>query len=359
MNISPSFWQEKKVFVTGHTGFKGAWLCLWLQSLGARVTGYALAPATEPSLFVLARVADEMDSHIGDLRNFDTLQSVMRKSEPDIVLHLAAQALVRYSYVHPLETYETNVMGTAHVLEAARTIPSVRSIVVVTSDKCYENREWERGYVETDAMGGHDPYSSSKGCSELVAAAYRNSFFSGDDSVTALASARAGNVIGGGDWALDRIVPDAMRAFMKGEPLKLRHPQAVRPWQHVLEPLHGYLMLAERLYNDGRAFAEGWNFGPHDESSQSVGWIVSQMEKIWGGGVCSEVSPDAHAEKFHEATLLRLDCTKAAQQLDWHPKLTMDKTLEWTVEWYRRFQTLEKTMREFTLQQIADYEALS
>ena len=357
MNINPIFWKDKTVFVTGHTGFKGAWLCLWLQSLGARVTGYALKPATEPSLFELAGVAGGMNSHIGDIRDFDALQSVMSNSKPDIVLHLAAQALVRYSYVHPLETYETNVMGTAHVLEAARHIPSVRSIVVVTSDKCYENRERERGYVETDAMGGHDPYSSSKGCSELVAAAYRNSFFSGSDSAAALASARAGNVIGGGDWALDRIVPDAMRAFMKGEPLKLRHPGAVRPWQHVLEPLHGYLLLAERLFNEGRTFAEGWNFGPDDESSQPVGWIVSRMEKIWGGGVCSEVAPDACAEKFHEAKLLRLDCAKAAQRLDWHPKLTMEKTLEWTVAWYRRFQT-SKTLREFTMQQITDYEAL-
>lgn len=355
MNINPTFWKNKNVFLTGHTGFKGTWLSLWLQALGANVTGFAQPPETEPNLFEMAHVADAMDSQVGDIREFETLRASMSASQPDIILHLAAQALVRYSYDHPLETYATNVMGTAHLLEAARSIPSIRSIVIVTSDKCYENREWERGYHEDDAMGGHDPYSSSKGCSELVAAAYRNSFFSTDDSTASIASARAGNVIGGGDWATDRIVPDTMLAFMQGESVQLRNPNAIRPWQHVLEPLHGYLLLAERLYDDGHSFSEGWNFGPHDESAQPVGQIVDRMEKIWGGNASSEFKPDAQA--VHEATLLRLNCTKAAKRLDWHPKLELDATLEWTVEWYRQLQQ-HADMRSYTQQQIKNYEAL-
>jgi len=356
MNIDRAFWNGKKVFLTGHTGFKGSWLSLWLQSMGAHVTGYALPPETDPNLFEMAHVADGMNSQIGDIREFKPLREAMSAAQPDIVLHLAAQALVRHSYDHPLETYATNVMGTAHLLEAVRSIPSVRSVVIVTSDKCYENREWERGYLETDAMGGHDPYSSSKGCSELVTAAYRNSFFSAAETPAAIASARAGNVIGGGDWATDRIVPDTMLAFMRGESVHIRNPNAIRPWQHVIEPLHGYLLLAEHLYNNGEGFSEGWNFGPDDESSVPVGQIVEQMEKIWGGEASSEIKSDPNA--VHEATLLRLDCTKAAERLDWHPKLTLGPTLEWTVEWYRQFKQ-QADMRAFTIEQIEQYEALS
>jgi CDP-glucose 4,6-dehydratase len=355
MNIDPAFWNKKKIFLTGHTGFKGTWLSLWLQSMGCEVTGYALPPETNPNLFEMANVADGMNSVTGNVQDFEHLQSAITAAQPDIVLHLAAQALVRYSYDHPVETYATNVMGTVNLLEACRTVPSIRSIVIVTSDKCYENREWERGYVETDAMGGHDPYSSSKGCSELVASAYRNSFFSGDDSNCAVASGRAGNVIGGGDWALDRIVPDTLMAFMRGEAASIRNPNAVRPWQHVLEPLHGYLLLTERLYKEGRTFADGWNFGPADESSVPVGTMVQKMEEIWGGDVRAEINVDPNA--VHEATLLRLDCAKAAERLNWHPKLTLDPTLEWTVEWYRALHQ-GADMRAFTIDQIKQYENL-
>ncbi len=355
MNINRSFWKDKRIFLTGHTGFKGTWLSLWLQSLGAHVTGCALPPASSPNLFDIARVADGMDSKFIDIREADSLRHAMIAAQPDIVLHLAAQALVRYSYEAPVETFDTNVMGTVHLLEAARQIPSVRSIVVISSDKCYENREQEHGYIETDAMGGHDPYSSSKGCTELVAAAYRNSFFSGENPAARLASARAGNVIGGGDWAADRIVPDTMNAFMKGRAVHLRNPDAVRPWQHVLEPRHGYLMLAECLWHDGANFAEGWNFGPYDDSAQPVGQIVDRMGKIWGGDASSEFKPNPNA--VHEATLLRLNIEKAETRLDWHPKLSLEKTLDWTVEWYRAFSQ-GKDMRSYTLDQIKQYENL-
>ena len=355
MNIDPAFWNGKHICITGHTGFKGSWLSLWLQSLGAKLTGYALPPETDPNLFEMADIASGMNSIIGNVQDVESLRTALAEAQPDIVLHLAAQALVRASYDAPLETYATNVMGTANLLEAVRSIPSVRSVVIVTSDKCYENREWNRGYTEEDAMGGHDPYSSSKGCSELVTSAYRNSFFSADDTPAFIASGRAGNVIGGGDWAPDRIVPDTMLAFMRGESVQIRNPNAVRPWQHVLEPLHGYLLLAERLFKKGQAFAEGWNFGPNDESSVPVGQIVNQMENIWGGNVSSEININPNA--VHEATLLRLDCTKATEQLDWHPKLTLIPTLEWTVEWYRQLHQ-GADMRTVTLEQIKQYEDL-
>lgn len=354
MNIDPAFWNGKKVVLTGHTGFKGSWLSLWLQSLGAQVTGIALPPETNPSLFEMARVAQGMDSQFIDIRDRDALGDAIAAARPDVLLHLAAQPLVRRSYEAPVETFATNVMGTVHVLEAARAVPSLRAIVVISSDKCYENREQEQGYVETDAMGGHDPYSCSKGCTELVAASYRNSFFAVSGN-THLASARAGNVIGGGDWALDRIVPDTMKAFIAGEPVHLRNPNAVRPWQHVLEPLHGYLLLAERLFKDGADFSEGWNFGPHDDSTQTVGAIVGRMETLWGGGASSEIKADPNA--VHEATLLRLNITKAEEKLDWHPRLRLTQTLEWTVEWYRRCSENDD-MHAFTLEQLKQYEAL-
>ncbi len=355
MKIDPAFWNGKRVFVTGHTGFKGTWLSLWLQSMGCEVTGYALPPETDPNLFEMAGVAAGMNSITGNVQDLAPLRTALSGAQPDIVLHLAAQALVRYSYDHPIETYATNVMGTVNLLEACRTVPSVRSVVIVTSDKCYENREWERGYVETDAMGGHDPYSSSKGCSELVTSAYRNSFFSGCDTACAVASGRAGNVIGGGDWALDRIVPDTLMAFMRGEAASIRNPNAVRPWQHVLEPLHGYLLLAERLFKEGRTFAEGWNFGPSEESSVPVGTMVQKMEELWGDSVRAEIQVDPDA--VHEATLLRLDCSKAAGKLDWHPKLDLDETLQWTVEWYRKLHE-GADMTAFTMEQIKHYGEL-
>ena len=285
--VDKSFWVGKVVLLTGHTGFKGSWLSLWLQSMGANVIGYALPPPTNPSLFISANVANDMTSIAGDMRDFPALLSVVEKYQPEIIIHMAAQSLVRHSYANPVETYSTNVMGTVHLLEAARQADSVRAIINVTSDKCYENREWIWGYRENEAMGGYDPYSNSKGCAELVAAAYRNSYFnpaSFADHGVGLASARAGNVIGGGDWAEDRLIPDIMRAITQNKPASIRNPHAIRPWQHVLEPLSGYLMLAEKLWKNGAAFGEAWNFGPNDEDAKPVQWIVEQLTKSWGEG---------------------------------------------------------------------------
>jgi CDP-glucose 4,6-dehydratase len=347
---SSSFWAGKRVFVTGHTGFKGAWTCLWLQSMGAKVCGYALAPNTEPNLYTIARVGAGMESCIGDVRDLDAVHSAMSRFEPEIVLHLAAQALVRDSYDDPVGTYATNVMGTVHVLEAIRRVSSVRAAVVVTSDKCYENREWVWGYRENEAMGGYDPYSSSKGCAELVTAAYRRSFDAGGSA--AIASARAGNVIGGGDWAKDRLVPDIMRALAAGEPVALRNPQAIRPWQHVLEPLHGYILLAERLWHDKRCYAEGWNFGPEDSDSRPVSWIADALVQSWGGGSWM-LSPGEHP---HEARSLKLDISKAKSKLGWAPRWDLATALERIVEWYRGFHA-GQDMRALTLAQIAAYAA--
>ena len=278
--VNASFWRGKKVFVTGHTGFKGGWLCLWLQQLGANVTGYALQPPTTPSLFEIAVIGRGMESIIGDIREATTLSDAVRTAQPELVIHMAAQPLVRYSYENPIETYSTNVMGTVHLLEAIRKTQSVKAVVCVTSDKCYENREWEWGYRENDPLGGYDPYSNSKACAELVTAAYRNSYFNPDkyfEHGVAVASARAGNVIGGGDWAQDRLVPDMLRAIECGKPVLIRNPDAIRPWQHVLEPLSGYLLLAESLLTHGPANAEAWNFGPHDADAKPVRWIVDRL----------------------------------------------------------------------------------
>lgn len=344
-----SFWQGKKVLLTGHTGFKGSWLALWLQQLGAEVVGLALPPPTQPSLFEDARVAEGMVSIEGDIRRLDTLRGVLAERRPEIVLHLAAQALVRVSYAQPVETYETNIMGTAHVLEAVRHADSVRAVVIVTSDKCYENREWDRGYGEDEPMGGHDPYSSSKGCAELVTAAYRRSFFS--DGRVAVASARAGNVIGGGDWAEDRLVPDIVKAFRAGRPVLLRNPRAIRPWQHVLEPLRGYLMLAERLWTDGRLFAEAWNFGPGSACHQPVQTVVESFCRFWGGAARWEPDPAAHP---HESQFLRLDNTKAQSRLGWRPILDLAEALDLTVGWYRAWAP-GQDLRDLTLSQINEY----
>jgi len=324
----------RRVFVTGHTGFKGSWLVYWLLALGAEVTGYALEPDTDPSLFTELGLGSRMDTHVGDVRNLSHLRSLMSESQPEIVLHLAAQPLVRLSYEQPAETFETNVMGSVNVLEAARDCGSVRAIVNVTSDKCYENREWEFAYRENDAMGGYDPYSASKGAAEIVTAAYRQSFFSGDGSA-AVASGRAGNVIGGGDWALDRIVPDCVRALSEGDPIVVRNPDAIRPWQHVLEPLGGYLWLAGRLFTEGRAFEGPWNFGPAPSGNLTVGQVVDIVLAEWGEG--SWTGPAAGTVNPHEARFLKLDCSKAADLLDWRPVWDANTALVETVGWYRDF----------------------
>lgn len=354
MVTSPGFWQGKRVFVTGHTGFKGSWLCLWLQSMGAEVTGFALPPPTDPSLYEAAAVAHNMHSHLGDIRQGDELARVLAESRPDVVFHLAAQPLVRHSYTHPVETYSTNVMGTVNLLEAVRQAPSVHSVVIVTSDKCYENREWPWGYREIDPMGGYDPYSNSKGCAELVVSAYRSSYFNPanyQEHRVALASARAGNVIGGGDWAADRLVPDIIRAVSAGRPVRIRNPHAIRPWQHVLEPLSGYLLLAQRLYEQGTAFAQGWNFGPADDDAQPVSWIVKHVTTLWGDGARWELEGGEHV---HEANYLRLDCSKARAELQWQPKWRLGQALERTVEWYRANGS-GADMRQISLSQIEAY----
>ncbi|WP_321927953.1 CDP-glucose 4,6-dehydratase [Paraburkholderia guartelaensis] len=349
-----SFWRGKKVFLTGHTGFKGSWLTLWLQALGARVTGFSLAPTTEPNMFALARVADGIESIIGDIRNREFLLNVITEAAPDVVIHMAAQPLVRESYVNPVETYETNVLGTVHLLEAVRHVPTVRSVVIVTTDKCYENREWEWGYRENEAMGGYDPYSSSKGCTELVTAAYRSSFFNPaayDKHGVAIASARAGNVIGGGDWAVDRLIPDIIRAIGNGERVSIRSPHAIRPWQHVLEPLSGYLALAESLHTAGPRHAEAWNFGPNDSDAQPVQAIVERLTSQWGDNARWELDGNEHP---HEATYLKLDCSKARTRLGWRPRWGLDRTLDNIVSWYKAAARGED-MRAVTLAQIDEY----
>lgn len=352
MAVNSSFWQGKTVFLTGHTGFKGSWLSLWLVAMGARVVGYALKPPTSPSLFEISEVAKDMESVEGDIRDLEKLQVMLSRHKPDLVLHLAAQALVRPSYTDPVETYATNVMGTVNVLEAVRHCSTTRSVVVVTSDKCYENKEHLIPYCEHEAMGGHDPYSSSKACAELVTASYRRSFFGGRQ--TYIASARAGNVIGGGDWALDRLIPDAANAILRGRRLMIRNPSAVRPWQHVLEPLSGYLLLAQQLYEQGKPFAEAWNFGPAIDETKPVSWVVEQFCNSWGKQVDLEIEKTTQP---HEAGLLILDSSKACQLLGWQPKLHLTQALDWTASWYQAYGEGQQ-MRQFTDAQISRYQNL-
>lgn len=351
---NPDFWRGRKVFLTGHTGFKGSWLSLWLQQMGADLTGFALAPETDPSLFEVARVAQGMVSHIGDIRDLPMLRAAIVASQPEIVIHMAAQPLVRYSYVAPVETYATNVMGTVHLLESVRHCPSVKAVVNVTSDKCYENKEWVWGYREDEPMGGYDPYSNSKGCAELVTAAYRSSFFNKASYAqhgVALASARAGNVIGGGDWAADRLIPDFIRAITAGERVRIRNPHAIRPWQHVLEPLGGYLVLAERLHANGPECAEGWNFGPDEADARNVEWIVQRMVEAWGEGAGWDKDD---APQPHEANYLKLDCSKAHARLAWHPGWSLETTLNRIIEWHKA-HLRQQDMKAVCLQQIVEY----
>lgn len=350
----PSFWHGKKVLLTGHTGFKGSWLSIWLQILGAEVIGYGLPPATQPNLFDLAKVSDRMNSVLGDIRDLERLCEVVTNFQPEIIIHMAAQALVRQSYIAPVETYAVNVMGTVNLLEAVRQVGGVRALVNVTSDKCYENREWVWGYRETEPMGGYDPYSSSKGCSELITAAYCNSFFNLKNYAqhgTGIATARAGNVIGGGDWACDRLVPDILKAWQTGETVFIRNPQAVRPWQHVLEPLSGYLTLAEHLYHDGFAYSGAWNFGPNESDAKTVGWVVDRMKLLWEGDVrwAQETTPQPH-----EANYLKLDCSKARSQLKWQPKLDVQTALTWVIDWFRALHS-GANMRDITVNQIMEF----
>lgn len=352
-----SFWKGRKVLLTGHTGFKGSWLSLWFEAFGAKVTGVALDPPTEPNLFQQAKVASSVRSYCVDIRDFVRLKSVMDECRPEVVIHMAAQSAVRRGYQEPIETYSSNVMGTVHLLEAVRQLRRPCVVVNVTSDKCYENRELRRGYREDEPMGGHDPYSNSKGCAELVTSAYRDSFFSPgalESHGVALASARAGNAIGGGDWTSDQLIPDLMRAFLAGRPCLIRSPGAIRPWQFVLEPLRGYLTLAEQLAEDPIKFASGWNFGPADQDARPVWWIADRLVQTWGGPAAWSQDQGSHP---HEANFLKLDASKAKSELNWHPVLPLSETLDWIVEWYRAFQT-GADLRALTCAQIERYEAL-
>jgi CDP-glucose 4,6-dehydratase len=357
--LNHSFWRGRNVFVTGHTGFKGSWLSLLLDSLGANVTGYALEPPTQPSLFEQAEVARTVRSICQDIRDFPRLKTALAECRPDVVIHMAAQSVVRGGYEDPIETYSSNVMGTVHLLEALRQLRQPCVVVNVTSDKCYANREWVWGYREEDPMGGRDPYSNSKGCAELVTAAYRDSFFppeSFERHGVALASARAGNAIGGGDWTSNQLIPDLMRAFLAGDPCMIRNPSAIRPWQFVLEPLRGYLMLAERLAEDGSRFASGWNFGPADtDTDKPVSWVADKLVRSWGDGASWTRDTQIHAR---EANYLKLDTSKARACMDWHPILSLDLALEWIVEWYRSLQA-GADLRRLTRTQIERYQARS
>ena len=346
--IDQGFWQGKRVFLTGHTGFKGSWLSLWLVSLGANVKGYALDPPTLPSLFNEAKVDLIIDSQIGDIRDQDALQTSMTAFNPDILIHMAAQPLVRYSYDNPIETYEVNVIGTAKVLEAARSCPDLKAIVNITTDKCYENDDRSEGYMESDPMGGYDPYSSSKGCAELVTSSYRRSFL--QEQGVGLASVRAGNVIGGGDWADDRLIPDILRSFERKEPVVVRNPKATRPWQHVLEPLSGYLILAQKLYKNQEKYAEGWNFGPNDDDAKPVDWILDKMIAKWPNSSW-EVDDNSNP---HEAGFLKLDISKAKLQLGWQPVWELSNTLERIIAWHKAWLSQED-MQTISFKEIEEY----
>jgi CDP-glucose 4,6-dehydratase len=345
--IDRGFWTGRRVFLSGHTGFKGAWMALLLRYLGAKVFGFALPPENREGLFTVVGLEHELVHREGDLRDLTAVEAAMAEAKPEVVIHMAAQSLVRRSYGDPVGTFATNTLGTVHVLESVRRTPSVKAVVIVTSDKCYENRGWVWGYRETDSLGGHDPYSSSKGCAELVVQSYRRSFFHTPESPR-IASARAGNVIGGGDWAEDRIVPDAMRAFMRGVSLKVRNSGAVRPWQHVLDPVVAYLVLVERLWAGEDGVAEAWNFGPATSGHVSVGAIAEALARLWGLGAHWEEYGD---EPLHEAPYLALDCGKALTKLGWRPLLELEDALKLTVDWYRAFQN-NADMRGITLAQI-------
>jgi CDP-glucose 4,6-dehydratase len=352
-----TFWSGRRVFLTGHTGFKGSWLALWLEALGADVTGYALEPPTEPSLYHEAGVERGLRSIIADIRDYDRLKAAIAASRPEVILHLAAQSVVKRGYADPIETYGSNVMGTVHLFEAVRTLGTGCAIVNITSDKCYAHRSSGAPYREDDPMGGDDPYSNSKGCAELVTTSFRQSYFAPDSLArhgVALASARAGNAIGGGDWTADQLIPDLIRAFIAERPCLIRSPGGIRPWQFLLEPLRGYLMLAERLGGQGAEFASGWNFGPVDSDAKPVSWIADRLQQSWGGSARWTRDAGAHPA---EAAVLRLDASKAAASLGWRPAIGLDVTLDWIVQWYRGWAAGEDA-RSLTQGQISRYEHL-
>lgn len=345
--IDRQFWIDRRVFVTGHTGFKGAWICLMLRALGAKVFGYALAPEVENGTYQLCNIRSEIVEHVADMRDLAALRAALAAANPSVVLHMAAQSLVRRSYGDPIGTYSTNVMGTVNLLEAIRSTPGIAAVIIITSDKCYENREWPWGYRETDRLGGHDPYSNSKACAELVTDAFRRSYFQSADAAH-IASARAGNVIGGGDWSVDRLVPDAIRAFMAGRPVVVRNPLSVRPWQHVLDPLLGYLLLAQRLCTDGLKCAESWNFGPGLSSEVRVRDVMDAAAHAWGGHARWQQDSVQH---LHESTSLRLDSAKSRATLGWRPLIDLNQAITWTIDWYKAFQR-GSDVRSITLAQI-------
>ncbi len=356
--LNRDFWTGRNVFLTGHTGFKGAWMSLWLSSIGAKVTGYALAPPTQPNLFDQANASDSLNSIVADIRDFASLKHALAECKPDVVIHMAAQSVVKRGYDDPIETYSSNVMGTVNLFEAIRQLKRPCVIVNVTSDKCYANRETIWGYRENDPMGGHDPYSNSKGCAELVSSAFRDSYFSPElysEHHIALGTARAGNAIGGGDWTSDQLIPDLVRSFLSEKSCAIRNPLATRPWQFVLEPVRGYLMLAERLAQDPAKFSTGWNFGPADDDAKPVSWIADYLSHAWGGNAAWHQDKSSHP---HEAHYLKLDASKAKTFLNWHPALSLSQALSWIVEWYRSFQ-VGTDIRRFTCEQIERYEALS
>jgi CDP-glucose 4,6-dehydratase len=350
--VNANFWQGKRVFITGHTGFKGGWLSLWLNSMGATVKGFALEPRSQPSLFQEARINEVVESEIGDIRDYSAIDESIKGFEPDILIHLAAQPLVRLSYSDPIDTYSTNVMGSLNVLEACRRCSRLRVVVSVTTDKCYENREWEWGYREQDPLGGHDPYSSSKACVEIMTNAFRRSYLSSGGGF-ALATVRAGNVIGGGDWALDRLIPDALKAFEKKQSVMVRNPQAYRPWQHVLEPLSGYLVLAEKMWESRNEYSEAWNFGPRDDDVKPVSWILDRMCEIWGPGAAWAVD---ETPQLHEAGLLKLDISKAEYRLNWSPTWKLHETLARIVRWHKGRLNSEPT-KDMCLREIEEFSA--
>jgi CDP-glucose 4,6-dehydratase len=349
-----NFWQGKRVFITGHTGFKGSWLCLWLHSVGAKVTGYALSPPTNPNLFKILNVDKLIRSIIADIRDTKSLHKAISSAKPEIIIHMAAQSLVRESYKNPLDTYSINVMGTVNLFETVRKRKGIKAIVNVTTDKCYENKEWCWGYRENEPLGGYDPYSNSKACSELVTLSYRNSFFHPSDFEKhgiGIATARAGNVIGGGDWSADRLIPDCVRALLAGDKIVMRNPYAIRPWQHVLEPLSGYLLLAQKLYENGSRYSEAWNFGPDDIDAKPVEWVVKKMCEKWGGNASSGTDKGEHP---HEAHYLKLDCSKAKAELGWHPRWNLEIAIDKVIEWTRAYKE-NVDVRKGCLKQIEEY----